>query len=214
MVRRRVGVFKLLVTTVLSQNTNWRNVEKAMRNLRPHEPVTPDAIIEIGVERLEDLIKPAGLHRVKAVKLVEAARFVRERLGGDLKSTLHLPLEDARAKLMEIPGVGQKTADVILAFAGGKPILPVDTHIDRISKRLGLTGKKAGYEEVKDRLEELVLPGERGAMHLALIEFGRRVCKAINPKCVECPILELCPSKVGLTSRSSAGLAELMVSEG
>lgn len=187
--------FRLLVATILSQNTNWRNVERAMENLRVYEPITPKVLMEIGSKRLGGLIRPAGLHRVKAVKLVEASKFVMEKLRGDLSVVFKLPLEEARRGLMEIPGVGPKTADVLLAFAGGRPVLPVDTHINRVSKRLGLVRKSAGYEEVKARLEELVPPSERGRMHLALIEFGREVCKAIQPKCMACPVNRLCPSR-------------------
>lgn len=194
--RRPSGnAFHLLVATILSQNTNWRNVKRAMDNLRGYEPITPETLIAIGSERLEELIRPAGLHRVKAVKLVEASRFVKESFRGDLNIVFSLPLEEARKRLMEIPGVGPKTADVLLAFAGGNPVLPVDTHIDRVSKRLGLVRKSASYEEVKAKLEELVPPSARGRMHLALIEFGREVCKALQPKCKDCPVNHLCPSR-------------------
>ena len=187
--------FHLLVATILSQNTNWRNVERALNNLEAHASVTPEALLELGPKALEQLIRPAGLHRVKAVKLVEASKFIKERLQGGLDDALKLPLEDARRILMEIPGVGPKTADVLLAFAAGRGVLPVDTHIDRVSKRLGLVRKGADYEEVKARLEALIPASERRWMHLALIEFGREVCRALRPKCRECPVNRLCPSK-------------------
>jgi len=187
--------FHLLVATILSQNTNWRNVERALNNLEAHASVTPEALLELGPKALEQLIRPAGLHRVKAVKLVEASKFIKERLQGGLDDALKLPLEDARRILMEIPGVGPKTADVLLAFAAGRGVLPVDTHIDRVSKRLGLARKGAGYEEVKARLEALIPASERRWMHLALIEFGREVCRALRPKCRECPVNRLCPSR-------------------
>ena len=187
--------FHLLVATILSQNTNWRNVERALNNLEAHISVTPEALLELGPKVLEQLIRPAGLHRVKAVKLVEASKFIKERLQGGLDDALKLPLEDARRILMEIPGVGPKTADVLLAFAAGRGVLPVDTHIDRVSKRLGLVRKGAGYEEVKARLEALIPASERRWMHLALIEFGREVCRALRPRCRECPVNRLCPSR-------------------
>lgn len=187
--------FHLLVATILSQNTNWRNVERALNNLEAHASVTPEALLELGPKVLEQLIRPAGLHRVKAVKLVEASKFIKERLQGGLDDALKLPLEDARRILMEIPGVGPKTADVLLAFAAGRGVLPVDTHIDRVSKRLGLVRKGAGYEEVKARLEALIPASERRWMHLALIEFGREVCRALRPRCRECPVNRLCPSR-------------------
>jgi endonuclease-3 len=187
--------FHLLVATILSQNTNWRNVERALNNLEAHISVTPEALLELGPKVLEQLIRPAGLHRVKAVKLVEASKFIKERLQGGLDDALKLPLEDARRILMEIPGVGPKTADVLLAFAAGRGVLPVDTHIDRVSKRLGLVRKGAGYEEVKARLEALIPASERRWMHLALIEFGREVCRALRPRCRECPVNQLCPSR-------------------
>ncbi|MEM2122376.1 MAG: endonuclease III [Candidatus Bathyarchaeia archaeon] len=197
--KRRRGpngdAFHLLVATILSQNTNWRNVEKALNNLEAHGPVTPEAFVEAGSEELKTLIRPAGLHRVKAVKLVEASKFVKEKLQGDLEGILKLPLGEARSILMEIPGVGPKTADVLLAFAGGRDVVPVDTHIERVSKRLGLVRESAGYEEVKAGLEMLISASERRMMHLALIEFGREFCRALRPRCRECPINQLCPSR-------------------
>jgi endonuclease-3 len=104
-----------------------------------------------------------------------------------------MPLEDARQELLSLPGVGYKTADVLLVFAGERDVLPVDTHIFRIAKRLNIAPPKAGYEEVRLRLEELIPRGRRGEAHMLLIQHGRRYCRAQNPLCEKCPINYLCP---------------------
>lgn len=184
--------FLLLVGTVLSQNTNWRNTRVAYDRLTTKFK-TPKHLAGADAREIQRLIKPAGLHQMKARRLKQLARIIRERHGGDLGSVLRMPLEEARQELLSLPGVGHKTADVVLVFAAGRDVLPVDTHIFRISRRLGIAPPEAGYEEVRLRLEELTPSGRREEAHMLLIQHGRRYCRAHNPLCGQCPVSDLCP---------------------
>jgi endonuclease-3 len=184
--------FLLLVGTVLSQNTSDRNSRPAYNRLVAKFE-TPKQLAGAEAREIQKLIKPAGLHRVKSKRLKHLARAVCERYGGDLGSVLRMPLEGARRELLSLPGVGYKTADVLLVFACGRDVLPIDTHIFRIAKRLDIAPPKAGYEEVRLKLEERIPKGRRGKAHMLLIQHGRRYCRARNPLCLECPINDLCP---------------------
>ena len=185
--------FELLISTIVSQNTNWKNVERAMKNMRERGLVTVDGVLRADISELEDALKVAGLYRVKARRIKEIAERLRSWSTG-LDDVLSLPFSDARAKLMELPAVGYKTADVMLAFKSRAPVIPVDTHIERVAKRLGLVDERADYEEVRLALESFVPPQERALFHLALIKFGREVCRARSPSCSRCPVSASCRS--------------------
>jgi len=188
-----LGSFELLISTIISQNTNWKNVQKAMRNMRERGLVTIDGVLKADVSELEDALRVAGLYRVKARRIKEIAERLRS-WGVSLDDVLSMPFSDARAKLMELPAVGRKTADVMLAFKSRAPVIPIDTHIERVAKRLGLVDEEADYEEVRLALESFVPPHERALFHLALIKFGREVCRARNPSCSQCPLSAYCKS--------------------
>jgi endonuclease-3 len=108
---------------------------------------------------------------------------------------LSLPLEDARKALLQLQGVGPKTADVVLLFAAKQPMIPVDTHVNRVAKRLGLAPANGDYETVRGHLQALFIPADYLLVHLLLIAHGRKYCKARRPLCGDCPINALCPSK-------------------
>jgi len=184
--------FELLIATVLSQSTNYRNVRIAMERLRGRLGISPSAIASSDLRAIRDCIRPAGLFNQKSKRIRAIARKVLEDYGGDIGSVLSR--EDPRGELLRLPGVGPKTADVFLAFYGGLGVLPVDTHISRVAKRLGIAEEADGYEGVKARLEGLIPPPERRRFHLALIKFGRSICRARSPRCPECPAVRLCPS--------------------
>jgi endonuclease-3 len=116
-----------------------------------------------------------------------------------LESILTQPVEEARKILMEPPGVGPKTADVVLLFSEGKPTIPVDTHVNRVSKRLGLAPHKGGYEDVRSSLQSIFKPKDYLLVHLLLIAHGRKTCSAYNPKCGQCTIRIYCPFQGAIT---------------
>jgi endonuclease-3 len=185
--------FELLISTIVSQNTNWKNVERAMKNMRERGLVTVDGVLKANLSELEDSLRVAGLYRVKARRIKEIAERLRS-WGVGLEEILSMSFGNARAKLMELPAVGRKTADVMLAFKSRAPVIPVDTHIERVAKRIGLVDEGADYEEVRLALESFVPHQERALFHLALIKFGREVCRARNPSCSKCPLSASCKS--------------------
>jgi len=187
--------FQILIITVLSQATADRNTERAFRNLSKKFPITPKDLAEAKVEEIEEAIRVAGLYRNKSKVIKELSRVVLEEFGGSIDFIYSLPLEEARKTLMRLPGVGPKTADVVLVFCAGKPTLPVDTHVNRVSKRLGLALPNADYEDVRETLQSLFSPEDYLPVHLLLISLGRRYCKARNPLCKPCPVKSLCPSR-------------------
>jgi endonuclease-3 len=188
------GAFETLVQTILSQNTNDRNSEAAMRRLRKRYKVNPQTLSKARVSDLIPCIKQAGLYRSKAPRIIEASRIIEERYGGRLTKVLEQPYERAKEELMSLPGVGPKTADILLAFVAKNPVIPVDTHIARVTKRLGIARSKANYEEIRTSLEALIRPDSRVRVHLSIIAFGRAICRAPRPRCAICPVNKLCPS--------------------
>jgi endonuclease-3 len=188
------GAFETLVQTILSQNTNDRNSEAAMKKLRQHYKINPRTLARARVGTMIPYIKQAGLYRSKAPRIIETSRIIDERYGGKLTKVLNQPYEQAKQELMTLPGVGPKTADILLAFVAKNPVIPVDTHIARVTKRLGIARSKANYEEIRTSLEALIPARDRVRVHLSMIEFGRAICKAPRPRCSICPVTKSCPS--------------------
>lgn len=186
--------FRGLILTILSQNTRDKYAYTAYRRLDEMVGLRIEDILAADEERIADAIRIAGLQREKARRIKEAARFIAS-IGGSMEEILKLPLEEARAKLMEMEGVGWKTADVILLFYGGKPVIPIDTHVRRVSSRLGLTSRGMGYERVRMKLESLYRPEDYMDVHLLFIALGRSFCRSRKPRCSLCPLNDICPSR-------------------
>jgi len=189
---RGMNSFEVLVGTVLSQNTNDRNSILAFKRLKKKFKVRPEILAKAKKRDIVDCIRPAGLYNMKAPRIRSIAQILLKKYDGKLDDILRLPEAEARKNLLGLPGVGFKTADVLLAFVAGREVLPVDTHIARIAKRIGVAEEKAEYEEIRSALESFVSPTKRVRTHLALIKFGRRICRARKPLCPRCPILKFC----------------------
>jgi endonuclease-3 len=187
--------FETLIVTIISQNTADQNTARAFRNLSNTFKITPEALANAETHKIENALKVGGLYRNKAKIIKQVSKLILEKYEGDLKRILSLPLDEARRTLMQLPGIGPKTADVTLLFCTGKPTIPVDTHVNRVAKRLGLAPAKANYEAVRRSLQSLYDPKDYLPVHVLLILHGRKYCKARNPYCPECPIKMLCPSK-------------------
>jgi endonuclease-3 len=187
--------FKTLIVTIISQNTNDRNTEKAFENLSKKFRIDPETLANARVIEIEKSIEVAGLYRNKSKVIKQVSQIILTNYHGNMKQMLSLPLEDARRQLLQLPGVGPKTADVVLLFSAGKPTIPIDTHVNRVSKRLGLTPEDGDYEIVRTTLQSLYDPSDYLAVHILLILHGRRYCRARMPLCEECPVSSLCPSK-------------------
>ena len=194
LVKPKVDPFETLVITIISQNTADRNTARAFENLSKQFEVTPQALSKAETSKLEACLHVGGLYKSKAKTIKAVSKIILEKFQGSLKPVLLLPLEEARKTLMELPGVGPKTADVVLLFAANQPTIPVDTHVNRVSKRLGLAPANGGYEEVRLSLQSLFQPKDYLAVHLLLIAHGRKYCKARQPLCQQCPLRVYCPS--------------------
>ncbi|MDX6697820.1 MAG: endonuclease [Solirubrobacteraceae bacterium] len=180
-----------LVLTVLSQSTNDRNRDVAYERLRERFP-SWEAVRDAPVEEVEAAIRPGGISQVKSRRIQEILRALPEDL--DLGFLAGDPLEDARAFLTALPGVGRKTAACVLLFAYGRREVPVDTHVGRVATRLGLLRQGAGSDEQHDSLTALTPPGEELELHINLLRHGRRTCHARRPECPHCRLRELCPA--------------------
>jgi endonuclease-3 len=180
------------VGTILSQNTNDVNRDRAFERLRERFP-TWEAVRDAPLEELVETVRPAGLAPTKAPRIQEALRRITAERGEiSLDFLADLPLEEAREWLLGIPGVGPKTAAIVLLFALGRPAFPVDTHIHRVARRLGLIPEKATRERAHELLEQLVPPEIYYPFHLNLIAHGRAVCHARNPECARCVLQDHC----------------------
>ena len=178
-----------LVLTVLSQSTNDRNRDVAYRRLRERFP-SWDAVRDAPEEEVEEAIRPGGISRVKSRRLQEILRALD---GDDLCWLADAPLDDARAHLCDLPGVGRKTAACVLLFSFGRPDVPVDTHVFRVGSRLGLFRPGASFAEAHDELSRLADPGDAYEIHMSMIRHGRRTCVARSPRCRECVLRRMCP---------------------
>jgi endonuclease-3 len=185
--------FKNIVVTILSQNTTESNCIRAYRGLVSRFDVTPESLARAVEAELREAIRSGGLYNVKARRIKELSNIVLERYGGDLSPILRLSKEEAKEELMELPGIGPKTADVLLTTRHSyREVIPVDTHMDRLAKRLGLVEATAGYDETQEALL-LFIPEEVRERTAGLLWLlAKRTCKAGKPRCTECPILDLC----------------------
>jgi endonuclease-3 len=187
--------FRTLIVTIISQNTADRNTAKAFENLSKRFKITPEALAKAEQKEIERCLRVGGLYRNKAKTIKQVSKTILEKYHGGLNPILSLPTEKARTTLMQFPGVGPKTADVVLLFSANKNTIPVDTHVNRVSKRLGLAPEKGNYEAVRKALQSIYDPADYMQVHVLLISHGRKYCKARLPLCKQCPINKLCPSR-------------------
>jgi len=181
-----------LVSTILSQNTNDNNRDKAFDALRARFP-TWEAVRDAPMAEVIDAIRPAGLGNQKGPRIQKVLREISAERGSlDLSFLMDLPLEEARAWLTKFNGVGPKTAAIVLCFSLGRPAFPVDTHVYRVTGRIGLRPEQLNVEAAHPHFEALFPPETYYAAHLNIIRLGREICHARKPNCAACPIRELC----------------------
>jgi len=188
-----------LVSTILSQNTNDVNRDRGFNALRAKFS-TWEEVRDANVEDVIAAIKPAGLANQKGPRIQQVLRAISEERGAlNLDFLAGLPVEEARAWLTKFNGVGPKTAAIVLCFSLNMPAFPVDTHIYRVSGRIGLRPEKMTVEQAHPYLESVFPPETYYAAHLNIIRLGREICGARKPNCPQCPIRELCD--FGMASR-------------
>jgi len=185
--------FAHLIMTVLSQNTSELNTIRAYNGLKAKFKIKPEVLANAREADIREAIRSGGLYNVKAKRIKELSKAVLEKFGGDLAPVLALPKAEARERFMELPGIGPKTADVLLTTRHGySQVFVVDTHMDRIAKRLGLVKPDAKYEEIQQALQKFIPwdKGERvGGLFWLLAKY---TCRAQNPKCHECVLVSTC----------------------
>jgi endonuclease-3 related protein len=210
--------FEVIVGAILTQNTSWGNVERAIANLRSAQMLTPSAISAARMARLAALVRPSGYFRQKAKKLKAFVRFLQRDYGGSLKRMFETPTEVLREKLLSVHGIGPETADSILLYAGEFAVFVVDAYTHRIFGRHGITNGKADYENVR-ALVEAALPRDSqlfNEFHALVVNTAKNWCRKKEPRCAECPLGSLLPENSPLfqirATKTDASLGEGMPS--
>lgn len=181
-----------LVSTILSQNTNDRNRDMAFDRLKKEFPRWED-VLAAPVEKIITAIQIAGLANQKGPRIQQVLREILiERGNLDLSFLNGMPVEEAKQWLLKFKGVGPKTASIVLQFSLGRPAFPVDTHIYRVSGRLGLRPEKMTVEDAHPWMESIFPPETYYAGHLNIIRLGREICQARKPRCAVCPLNDIC----------------------
>jgi endonuclease-3 len=175
--------FRTLIATILSQRTRDQNSGRATRNLLK-DINGPGDVLRLPRDELSNRIRCSGFYNQKARNIIAICETLEERFGGEVP--------DERSLLMSLPGVGPKTADIVLSHAFGRPAIAVDTHVLTVAKRLGLVGGEARPSEVKETLEGLVDPELYGYVDRAFVTHGKEYCRSRNPRCTECFLIGIC----------------------
>jgi len=176
--------FKILITTILSQRTKDEVTREAAKRLF-RLANKPEKILKLSESEIKKAIKPVGFFNQKAKRIKKVAEIILKKYKGKVP--------DSREELLKLPGVGFKTADVVLCYGFGKNVIPVDTHVATISRRLKLTESK-DPEKIREDLHAKIPEKYRRIFNLLMVEFGKDVCKSVKPKCEVCPIKKFCPS--------------------
>ena len=190
--------FEVIVGAVLTQNTAWRNVERAIENLKEEGVLTPLGLRGIDEARLAELIRPAGYYNVKAKRLKSLIAFLDRGYGGDLMKMFSEPFSSLREKILMVKGIGPETADSILLYAGEKPIFVVDAYTRRILSRHGMIADSASYGDIQG-LFMRSLPQDVSLYqeyHALFVQLAKTFCKT-TPHCAECPLEEGWPTSSG-----------------
>ncbi len=190
--KKRNNPIQSLIQVILSQNTNDKNRDRAYRKLASKYS-SPREIMEAPKNEVAQTISVAGLHNTKADRMQKALKKIQSERGElELDFLRKMELDQARKWLLQLPGVGPKSAAVILNFDFDKKAFPVDTHVHRVTRRIGLIPEETNRDKAHDLLEEIVPPERMYEFHVNLIRHGRKVCKAPTPICSECNLTDIC----------------------
>jgi endonuclease III related protein len=182
--------FEVIVGAILTQNTSWTNVERAIANLRAESLLSPAAMERVPLRRLQQLIRSSGYFRQKARKLKAFSSFLRAKYSGSLKRMFATPTLALREELLSVFGIGPETADSILLYAGNHGVFVVDTYTKRMLQRHGWAGDKAKYEDIRWMFERQ-FPGDAARFnqfHALIVSTGKEYCLKTEPLCGECPL--------------------------
>ncbi len=182
----------LLVLTILSHKTTSINTIKAYNNLKQVIEINAETIVKTPSEVIEEAIKVSGLQKVKTNRIKKACEYILKNFNGNLDFIRDIPTDEARKILLQIPGISYKTVDVILLFSFNRHVMPVDVHIARIAFRTSLSDGRRDYEYIRQKIEKYFAKYDFKIIHLGLIEYGRKICRARKPKCSICVVRECC----------------------
>jgi endonuclease-3 related protein len=190
--------FEVMVGAILTQNTSWKNVEKAIQKLKTRRVLTPKGIHRLKTSDLASLIRSSGFYRIKADRLMSFVDFLFEEFEGKIERMKKEPPEGLRKRLLEVKGIGQETADSILLYALQKPMFVVDAYTRRVLSRHGMISDRASYEEVQKLFMRHLPPDEKlfNEYHALLVHVAKSACKKI-PQCDICPLEGVRPERVG-----------------
>ncbi|MFH0983359.1 MAG: endonuclease III domain-containing protein [Planctomycetota bacterium] len=180
---------EVVVGAILTQNTAWRNVERAVCNLKAADALTWAALRDLSQRRLAGLIRPAGTYRTKAARLKAFVTVLWQQCGGSLEALLAGEVDDVRRRLLAIRGIGPETADAILLYAGHRPAFVVDAYTKRILRRHHLIGGRATYDAVRSLFQGALAPEPRvyNEYHALLVAVGKKHCRT-RARCAGCPL--------------------------
>lgn len=190
--------FEVIVGAILTQNTSWTNVRRAIVALRQKKLLSAPAMEAISDSQLAELIRSSGYYRQKARKLKAFVRFLRTNYQGSLHRMFGVPTELLRTELLSVHGIGPETADSILLYAGARPVFVVDAYTRRILQRHGLADQRHSYEEIRMSFEES-LPADASLFneyHALIVHTGKHFCRPKNPRCSECPLYSFLPPAI------------------
>ncbi len=182
--------FEIIIGAILTQNTNWYNVARAIKNLKKAGVMTPPALYRISEKKLASLIRPSGYYNIKAKRVRCFLDYLFKAHAGSLRKMFSLGLFDLRREILAVKGIGPETADSILLYAGNLPVFVVDAYTRRIFERHKLIGKEAKYSEIQQMFmgnlkKDVKLFNE---YHALIVRLGKEICKKNNPRCQVCPL--------------------------
>jgi endonuclease-3 related protein len=188
--------FEVAVGAILTQNTNWKNVEKAIANLKAADALTARGLRALTAPRMEELIRPAGYFRIKTKRLTDFLDFLERESGLEIEALADQNLEQLRPKLLAVRGIGPETADSILLYALGKPTFVVDAYTMRMFSRHGLIPEATDYHEVQDIAQSAIAPeaADYNEFHALIVRAAKQWCRKTRPLCAACPARALLPN--------------------
>lgn len=194
--------FEMIVGAILTQQTTWKNVEKAIMNLKRENLIDPKKLQDIENEKLEKLIRSSGYYKQKTKKLKNFTSFLLKNYDGKLEKIFNQPIEKLREKLLSVNGIGKETADSIILYAANKPIFVIDAYTIRIFNRLGVT-KEIDYEKLRKFFEDNLEKDTRlfNEYHALIVKLGKDYCRA-KPVCKSCPLKMRCEYAIGSNDSS------------
>ncbi|MEW6170235.1 MAG: endonuclease III domain-containing protein [Candidatus Omnitrophota bacterium] len=184
--------FEIMIGAILTQNTNWANVEKAISNLKQKNSLSPNKLYKLSHKRLAQLIRPAGYFNIKAKRIKNFLDFLFKEYKGNIKIMRKVPTGTLRKKLLLVNGIGQETADSILLYALDKSVFVVDAYTKRMLLRHKIIKEETSYEEIQEIFHNNLEQNKElfNEYHALIVRLGKEICKTKNPLCHICPILD------------------------